>query len=358
MGIFVGKNGKTAAFFTLFALGLYLGFQYLLPLAGPFALAFAAVYALWPGLDRLAKRSHLRREVLLGFILIVLAALVCLGAWALLRWGAEWAPQLYRNLSAIEEQLERWLRGGCDLLEKNFGVDAKEAERIIIQRLEIFAEQMQINIWPTAAKQSFSYLKSFGKAAAFLGIGFIAALLLCRDYEGIVKKMNAHPVLEILWSFLEKTVKMVGGYVKAQALIICAISTIAVAGLWISRVNGAFLWGLLAGILDALPFIGTGVVLLPLAVWQLLNGSFWKTAAVALCYVLCVAAREFLEPRLLGKQLGISPVIMLFSVYAGVKVFGIAGLFLGPLYAMLLREGCRMYAAYGAQRERETGEDE
>lgn len=59
----------------------------------------------------------------------------------------------------------------------------------------------------------------------------------------------------------------------------------------------------------------------------------------AFSYVLCIAARELLEPRLLGKQTGMYPVVMLFSVYAGIRVFGLTGIFLGPLYAALFKEG-------------------
>ena len=288
MGIFVGKNGKSAVLFAAFALGLYLGFQYLLPLTGPFILAFFAVYLTYPGLSRIAGR----REILLASFLLLLAAGLCLAVWAALKWGAEWMPNLYQNLYVIEAQLEEWLQAGCHFVEKNFGMDAGEAEQIIIERMAVFAEELQVDIWPAAARQSFSWLKKIGKAAAFLGICFIAALLLCREYERIEKKMKSHPNLEILWLFAEKTVKMVGGYVKAQILIICAISAIAAAGLWIGRVTYPVLWGFLAGLLDALPFIGTGVVLLPLALWQLLNGKFWSAAAAAICYVLCIAGTQ------------------------------------------------------------------
>lgn len=343
MGIFVGKNAKPAALFAAFALGLYLGFRYVLPLAGPFLLAFLTVYMTYPKLERMQKKLHIRREILLGTFLAAAAAVIGAAFWALIRRSADWLPDLYQNLYDMETQLTRWLHGGCLFLEKNFGIDADEAEAVIVRQVEVFIEQLQVNVWPTAAKQSFFYLKKLGTAAAFLGIGFIAALLLCRDYEGLVSKCRSYPVLEMGWQFAEKTVQMVGGYVKAQGLILCAIVGIAMTGLWIGRIEGAFFWGALAGVLDALPFIGTGVVLVPLAVWQLLNGRFWSAAAAVICYVLCIAARELLEPRLLGRQLGVSPVIMLFSVYAGVKVFGLTGIFLGPLYVMLLREGCRMY---------------
>ena len=64
-------------------------------------------------------------------------------------------------------------------------------------------------------------------------------------------------------------------------------------------------------------------------------------AFASVTYVACIAARELLEPRLLGAQIGLPPVLMLLSVYAGVKVFGAGGIFLGPLYTVLYTEGLR-----------------
>lgn len=349
MGVFVEKYARSAGFLAVLALGLYLGFQYLLPLTGPFILAFLLVYLTYPGLNRLSGKLHIRREILLAAGVIFLAGAGIWGCWAVLKRGADWMPKIYESMEILENRLAIWLRAGCGFAERNFGIDAKEAETVIVEQLAVFSEKMQVNVWPTAAKQSFSWLKKAGGAGAFLGIGFVAALLLCKDYERITAVMRTNPGLEIVWIFLEKTVKMVGGYVKAQLLIICAISAVAVTGLWIGKVDGAFFWGILAGLMDALPFIGTGIILVPLALWQLLNGYFGKTAVCVLCYVCCIAVRELLEPRLLGKQLGISPVIMLFSVYAGVKVFGISGLFLGPLYVMFLREGWRLRSEVGKQ---------
>ena len=82
-------------------------------------------------------------------------------------------------------------------------------------------------------------------------------------------------------------------------------------------------------------YLGKGVVR------QLLNENSQGEVFASVTYVACIAARELLEPRLLGAQIGLPPVLMLLSVYAGVKVFGAGGIFLGPLYTVLYTEGLR-----------------
>ncbi len=83
--------------------------------------------------------------------------------------------------------------------------------------------------------------------------------------------------------------------------------------------------------------IGTGIVLIPTAIWQLLNENPQGAAFASVTYVACIAARELLEPRLLGAQIGLPPVLMLLSVYAGVKVFGAGGIFLTVVYSAVYR---------------------
>ena len=144
-----------------------------------------------------------------------------------------------------------------------------------------------------------------------------------------------------VWEKVDRILRMTGGYCRAQLKILAVISVLAVLGLWIGKVRNGLWIGLLAGVLDALPMVGTGIVLIPTAIWQLFNENPRGAVFAAIAYVVCIAARELLEPRLLGSQVGLPPVLMLLSVYAGVKVFGAGGIFLGPLYVVLFTEGLR-----------------
>ena len=109
------------------------------------------------------------------------------------------------------------------------------------------------------------------------------------------------------------------------------IGLLAASALGISGIRNGILWGLLAGLLDALPFIGTGVVLVPLGLQQLFLGNYVRAAVCLLVYVACIFIRELLEPKLIGKRVGVSPVAILVSIYAGIQLFGIWGIIGGPL---------------------------
>lgn len=87
-----------------------------------------------------------------------------------------------------------------------------------------------------------------------------------------------------------------------------------------------------------LPFIGTGIMLIPLAVFQLLYGNYGSAVLIVCLYGICVLLREFLEPRLIGSKVGILPVGILFAVFAGIRLFGIFGIIKGPVGLVVICE--------------------
>ncbi len=339
MDILSGKNVKKAVALLGFSIVLYLAFKCAFPVAAPFILSFFIVYLCNPWLKKVQKRLHIRKEILLGGILLLAAALLVFGGWGIVSWGTVHAADIGNGMAVIQARFDEMVHGCCIFMEENFGMDATGTENAFWEKMNLLTQNLQAQALPKAASQSWQYVKGFAGTAAFLGVSFISSLLLCKDYEAILERCGENPVFAEVWKFVEKTGSLVGGYLKAQAVILLAISVIAVLGLWLGRVRGGLLLGILAGLLDALPFIGTGIVLLPTALWQLLSGNGFGAVAAVGVYVICIAVRELLEPRLLGKQVGMYPIVMLFSVYAGVQVFGLTGIFLGPLYVVFFREG-------------------
>ena len=129
-----------------------------------------------------------------------------------------------------------------------------------------------------------------------------------------------------------------GDYLKAQAVIVLVVIALCVTGLWLMGNPYALLAGILIGLLDALPFIGTGTILLPWALIQVFRKEFFKAAACATLFLVANTAREVLEPKLLGKKLGVYPIVIAAAVYGGMYLYGAAGVVLGPLTLLIVAE--------------------
>ena len=130
----------------------------------------------------------------------------------------------------------------------------------------------------------------------------------------------------------------IGGYVKAQCMIIGLIMVICVVGFFLAGSPYAVILGIGIGLMDALPVLGTGLFIVPWLVVEVIRGEYLTALILGLTYGACTLTREILEPRLVGKRLGLFPILVLMSVYVGVKVYGASGILLGPLSLLVIQE--------------------
>ena len=246
-------------------------------------------------------------------------------------WIVGSLPGLVKGLDSLETDLSLFVHESCNAVGKWLGVDNLYLERLLYARLQDGIDYFQLQFLPDMVSQSLTYVKVAGMVGGFLVTFLIATILLAKDYDKIMNRLlereECHVFLEIICGII----RYIATYVKAQAIIMSIIGLLAASALGISGIRNGILWGLLAGLLDALPFIGTGVVLVPLGLQQLFLGNYVRAAVCLLVYVACIFIRELLEPKLIGKRVGVSPVAILVSIYAGIQLFGIWGIIGGPL---------------------------
>ena len=122
---------------------------------------------------------------------------------------------------------------------------------------------------------------------------------------------------------------------KAQGKIMLVVGMVCVLGLWLLGNPYFVLWGVLIGFLDALPVLGVGIILIPWAVSWLVRGNYWLALGYLMLFLAADLVRQFLEPKILGKEIGIHPALMLVSVYGGIFLYGVAGFVLGPVTVLI-----------------------
>lgn len=129
-----------------------------------------------------------------------------------------------------------------------------------------------------------------------------------------------------------------GGWLKAQLLLMLITFGELTAGLLALRVELALLLAGLIALLDALPVFGAGVILVPWGLGALLGGqTLLGVGLLVLCGVVMLV-RSLLEPRLVGRRVGLHPLAALISMYVGFQAFGVPGMILAPLAAVLAKQ--------------------
>ena len=236
-------------------------------------------------------------------------------------------------------------------------MDTAYLENTVSGRLQEGLDSLEENILPGMLSQSMQYVQWFAELGGFLVTFLIASVLLAKDYDGIMNRLLDQEACHVLLEVICGIVRYIATFVKAQGIIMTMIAMTAAATLGIAGINHGILWGILAGILDALPFIGTGVVLVPLGMFQILDGNWGRALVCGVLYLVCIFLREIMEPRLIGRKIGVSPIAVLVSLYAGIRLFGVWGIIKGPLGFVLIYETYHSLARmFDRQREQEQQE--
>ncbi len=130
-----------------------------------------------------------------------------------------------------------------------------------------------------------------------------------------------------------------GRWFRAQGLLMLAVFAVLSVGFLLLQIGYPVLIAALTAVIDALPILGTGTVLIPWALYCFLTGNFARGAGLALCYAAAAVLRSTLQAKLIGDQLGLHPIVSLFSIYLGFRICGVIGMLLFPIAAVML---CRL----------------
>lgn len=344
MSEFFQKNKKHIYFTAAFVI-VYLAIRYLLPLFLPLVIAFIIVAPLNPFLERVCKKTRIGKGFLAGIILLFVCTLIGILSWLLVSCFLHQIEVFIKNISYYEEQFTCFIKGCSRMIEDRLDMNAGQLETLILERVDIFIEDMQVQILPGMMNQSIFYIKYGVESVTFLVVTIIAAILLAKDFETMNQRISQIGCYQVIKDIIVRIGSLFGSFFRAQVMILIIIAAICIAGLYFAGICHYVLLGIITGVLDVLPFVGTGIILLPIALWQLLKGKIWSGIVLCVTFVISALARELLEPKLIGKKMGVFPIGILISVYAGVKLFGLMGVLLGPVYMLIVCE-CyrRIYA--------------
>ena len=186
------------------------------------------------------------------------------------------------------------------------------------------------------------FVLSLPAALLFVLISVVAAFYFSLDLprvHGVIRRLFPPSAANALSALRADAFRLGLGYARSYLILAGIIFLIMLLGLSLLGVRYALLLSILLAAVDILPVLGIGVILVP---WGIVTMAFGDTGLGIGLLVLFGAAeilRQVIEPKLLGAALGVHPLLSLFSLYLGARLFGLFGLILGPVIAVLLRAG-------------------
>lgn len=320
--------------------GLWLGVRFLLPIAMPFLLAALLAFAAEPLVHSLSKYLHLSRSIAAGIgvtVALLLTVLLLLALCALLvrELGA---------LAGVLPDLESATVSGLDSLELWLLSMAQKApggiSPILVHGVEgMFSSGSAVldGITSRLLNLATSLLKALPDSALGLGTWVLATFMLSARLPKIRTWTHAH--LPRAWRekyvpYLQTLKNTVSGWLLAQAKLVGVTFCILTIGFLLLQITHPILWAAVTCLVDILPVLGTGTVLVPWSVVCFLQGDSLRGIGLLAIYAVVSLLRSVLEPRLVGKQLGLDPLVTLLAIYAGYRLWGLPGMLIAPVLAV------------------------
>lgn len=319
-------------------IAVYLGMRFILPMVIPFLIAYAMARVLHRVVNRICKAVHLPRVLISLAAVTVFTVLILTPILFLAYKGVRELALLlsdYENLMRRADVL--WCEC-CERMEQLVGIDGTRLRDFGRSSAVRLVETAQSKVVPYAMNVSVVSVKYIASFIAKLFVMLVAAVLILNDYERMMDRLRKCTFYKYLSQIGNNMCRAGGSYIKAQVIIVSMICAVCVLALFFAGNPYALVVGIIIGLCDALPFIGTGLILIPWLLVELFRGQYLNALIYGILFVICSFIREFVEPKLVGKDLGVHPLAVLMSIYIGIHVYGAAGVILGPVSAFLIFE--------------------
>lgn len=332
---------KIGAFVVVF-FGALLAMRYLFPIVLPFLLGLFIAVISAPGLKFLQERLHLPRA-LACFLAVTLELVLLLGLmWLLFALGYRELTALAKGIPDIVQQLTNqvgfirgWLLDMVHQLPSGLSAALDRTVTDLFTSGSILLEK--------GASGALSIigmlLGGIPGGAILLGTAVISGYMIAAQLPTLKKRLFSSNLWKNQLSPVASRLKeTVGCWLKAQVKLSGITLVIVAVGLLLLRTKHSILWALLIALVDAVPMLGTGTVLIPWAVICLIHGEMVRAIGLVGVYVTAMLIRSAMEPKLVGKQLGLNPLLTLVALYAGYRLWGVMGMILAPILAVMANQ--------------------
>ncbi len=318
-----------------------------LPYVWPFALALCCARALEPFVKRVGLMLHRLRlgrktATLLGMLLLFGVAGTLAGL-LLGRIGQELGAMV-----RVLPQLVGWVTGTAlpnlrALYDRYLALMPAYVPELISNAVASLAQQAvgwaaTLSGWLTTG--AWSTALGIPHVLLALVLVLMGTYYFAADRERILRffrRLMPQGLLRQAGRIRQDVLRSIYGQLKGQLIVSLVIMLFLVLLFWLFRLPYGLVAGLAIGLMDSLPVLGAGLFLVPWSILSFIGGNSANGILMAAAYIGTVVIRQVLEPRIVGRQLGLHPLVTMAAMYAGFRLFGVLGLLGGPVLMSVLR---------------------
>lgn len=352
--------------FVVIIVGLfYLAIKYALGIVWPFVVAFFLAMLLQRPVNFLSTKTPLKRGI--SSVIMVLFVLVIVGSILGLIIGRivielkgffDYLLIKMEDAPAFVDQIQAWLSDTFSFLPKSLHESIMTATENFLNRLMgIEAKASADAIQAESSGIDFSLLSSplgavwgTAKQIPMIAVGVLVCVVSCcfmtTDYrtlrDMILSQLSQKRQSAVIRT-KQVTFSTLGKMGKAYSIILFVTFMEMLLGLSFLKLihvyDSGYIFAIafITAVVDIIPVLGTGTILIPWALWSLFTGDVGLGIGLLVVYAIISVIRQVIEPKLVASQLGLPPFVTIMAMYIGSQLFGFVGLFLLPITIMLLK---------------------
>ena len=327
----------------LIVVGVYIGIK-MAVFYMPFLIAFLISLMVEPAIKYFMKKTKMTRRMssIIIFIIVfsIIIGSVTIGIISLISESTNLLQTLNLYIDKAYTQIQQTI-GKMSItkisVSNNILNLAQDASKEIL---------LKVSKWLTNfLTKLIDIVTSIPTIAIYMVITILSLYFICTDRIYILDFMEHHMPkrwVKKIGVHIREITKSLGGYLKAEMILILVSFVISVIGLYIFKFIGMnvkypLLIALAIGFVDALPILGSGSVMVPWSIILAINGDIQLGIAVLILWIVMSLVRQFLEPKIVSGKIGIHPIFTLIAMYTGFKVIGVMGMLVGPIVLIILK---------------------
>ncbi|MBQ4103350.1 MAG: sporulation integral membrane protein YtvI [Clostridia bacterium] len=341
--------------YTVICIGLFYVFiKYCLGVLAPFIIAFILAYALQRPIKWAKKKLHLKSHGIISFLLVLLVVCIVFGVLSiavlvLFNELKDFASYLTTQFSSIDDlivTLENYAMGVIVRLPESLRGTVGDYVTNAFDSLGKGQAELDLSMLSAPLSGAWSVVKSLPSTILSVVVAVVSCFFMASDYDkvkelvlGFFSESKRKSIVKTKRTATKAITKLLKAYVTIMAITFAEMFL----GLFLLKLIGVYdgsyiaIISFVTCIIDIIPVLGTGTVLIPWAVYNLIFGNFGMGIGLLVIYAVITVIRQVVEPKLVANQAGLPAIVTIMAMFLGVRIFGAFGIILLPFTVIILK---------------------
>ena len=328
----------------IIAVFVWIGIRVTEPVLMPIIIAFVIAWILHKPIDWIERRIHIKKSVIAFFVVLLTYGILGTPLTNVVMWGFTALRNFFLELPEFYDetilpalnQFFAWFENICERIDPMVMEGIEESSDKIMDYLAGFATSISSGAISWISGKAMSIPSILMKTL----ITLVVTVFITMDFHKIVGFLYRQ-MPEKTKKYLVEIKNYTGGTLlkclKSYLIIMIITFTELFIGFSVLRIPNALLLAAIIAVIDILPILGTGGVLIPWTVISLISGNYKLAIGLIILYAIILVIRNIMEPKIVGSQVGLHPVLTLASMFVGLHFFGIIGMFGFPIALSVIK---------------------